>query len=42
MQVSTQVAYREIGEGRWPVIRVGGRSVRVAVPALRRMLGDLD
>lgn len=40
MGTSRQVAYREIRAGRWPSIG-SPRAIRVPVPALRRMLGDL-
>lgn len=37
--VTTQTAYRMTREGRLPVVRLGGRAVRVQTAGLLKMLG---
>jgi excisionase family DNA binding protein len=41
LNLSRWHAYKLVREGELPVLRLGGR-ILVPVPALRRMLGDLD
>lgn len=41
LDLSEWVVYKQIREGVLPSIRMG-RAVRVPVPQLRRLLGDLD